>query len=149
MQFSLTPLFVAVFVVGLLVGLVIGALGGVLLWPTPPCPACPVYVEPTPVPCPTPRPVACDCVYPTPVPCETPLPQADESPESAFYRGWLGSCVISGVLSGVPREATVTYCAGLLEYSVNEDFFTVYRPDNWTWPLPELTPPPSKSDAGP
>jgi hypothetical protein len=85
--------------------------------------------------------------------CPTPRPEPDEGPEaedetapSAFYRGWLGSCISNGQMAGAPMETTVKYCAAHLRYGIDGDWFDLFRPDNWAWPPPTPAP---KSDAGP
>lgn len=76
------------------------------------------------------------------VPLDVLSPEPTESPESAYYRGFLSSCIGIGLKQGVPRDTVSSVCAHYMADAYENDFYNELMPDSWVWPPP-------KSDAAP
>jgi len=60
--------------------------------------------------------------------------EAAESAESAFYRGFVGSCVGIGVKQSVPSDIISATCNLYMDEAYKGDFYHELMPDNWVWP---------------
>jgi hypothetical protein len=60
--------------------------------------------------------------------------QTMETPEGAYYRGVMTSCIGIGLQMGLPNANVVATCTAYWKAAYKADWFTVMDVDEWTWP---------------